>query len=209
MKNFTIISFYSILIFIVNYYLVDIEDLVLRQFLAQESLDIPENIILDTIDHLKYWNKFSAFFTILLFLLKGLVVSCILYVGLFFEDLHKELGMGDLFKIAVYSESILVIASLIKTIVISSGDFSYDFFAKYYPLSLLNLFDYDKVDNLLVYPLQVANAFELGYMFLLVYFLKEEVEIPFSKSLKTVVSSYGVALVCWVVFILFLTLNLN
>ena len=207
MKCFLIILFYSLVIFTTNYFLINIENLVYSQLLAQESLDIPENVVLDTIENIKYWNKFSVLFSILLFTLKGIIVSSVLFIGLFFEDLHKLIRVGDLFKIAVYSECILVIAGLVKIIVVTAGDFSYDFFVRYYPLSLLSLFDYSEINELFLYPLQLANVFELAYIFLLIYFLKEEIEIPFFKSFKIVGSSYGAALICWVVFIMFFTLN--
>jgi hypothetical protein len=209
MKSFVIISFYSIGVYVANYLLIDVEDLVLRQFSAQEGMDIPESVVMETIDHLKYWNKFSVIITFLFFSLKGLIISFILYIGLFFEDLEKGFHLIEFFKIAVYAEGILVIAGLIKTLVISSGGYSYDFLIQYYPLSLLNLFDYSEINHLFLYPLQVANVFELAYIFLLVYFLKEEIEIPFFQSFKIVIYSYGAAMLCWIVFIMFCTLNFS
>jgi len=208
MKGFVIISFYSLVIYFVNFLLIDIEDLVLSQFSAQD-LDLPETVVMEAIDSFKYWNKFSVIFTFLLFSLKGLTVSLILYVGLFFEDLHKGFHLKAFFLIAIYAECILVIAGLVKIIVVSFGDFSYDTLIRYYPLSLLNLFDYAKINGLFLYPLQLVNAFELAYVFLLVYFLKEEIEISFLKSFKIVMSSYGAAMVCWVVLIMFFTLNFS
>lgn len=188
---------------------IDIEDLVLGQFYSQENLAVPESVVLETIERFKYWNKFSIIFTFLLFWLKGVTIALILYVGLFFADLHKGFHLANIFLIAVYAECVLVIAGLVKIIVASFGDFSYDFLLRYYPLSLLNLFDYNKIDGLFLYPLQLVNVFELAYIFLLVYFLKEEIDISFGKSFKIVMSSYGAALVCWVVFVMFFTLNFS
>ena len=209
MRSFAIISFYSVVIYFVNFLLIDIEDLVLGQLSAQKNFDIPESVVLEAIESFKYWNKFSIIFTFLLFSLKGLTIALILYVGLFFEDLHKGFHLANIFLIAVYAECVLVIAGLVKIIVVSFGDFSYDFLLRYYPLSLLNLVDYSKIDGLFLYPLQLVNVFELAYFFLLVYFLKEEIEISFGKSFKIVMSSYGAALICWVVFVMFFTLNFS
>lgn len=209
MRTFTVILFYSMALFAVNYLLIDIEDLVLHQLLTQEYLEISETAILETIEQLKYWNKFSVIFTFLLLTLKAIIIALILYTGLFFEGLHEAFHLAGLFKIAVYAECILVIAGLVKLIVISTGDYSYDFLIHYYPLSLLSLFEYGNVNQLFIYPLQVINLFELCYVFLLIYFLKEEMIISFGKSLRIVVSSYGTAMACWVVFIMFYTLNFS
>ena len=209
MKTFVVIWFYSIALFSVNYLLIDIEDLVLHQFLTQEYLEISETVISETIEQLKYWNKFSVIFTFLLFSLKSMIIALVLYTGLFFGGLHEAFNLTGLFRISVYSEGILVIAGLVKIIVISMGDYSYDSLIHYYPLSLLNLFEYDHVDTLFVYPLQLANLFEFGYVFLLIYFMKEEMEISFNKSFKIVISSYGTAMLCWMVFVMFYTLNFS
>lgn len=209
MRSFAIILFYSLVIYFVNFLLIDIEDLVLGQFYSQENLGVPESVVLETIESFKYWNRLSIVLTFLLFSLKAFVIALILYGGLFFADLHKGFHLANIFLITVYAEGVLVIAGLVKIIVVSFGDFSYDFFLRYYPLSLQNLFDYHKIDGLFLYPLQLVNAFEVAYIFLLVYFLKEEIDISFGKSFKIVMSSYGAALVCWVVFIVFFTLNFS
>lgn len=203
------ILFYSIALFSVNYLLIDIEDLVLHQFLAQEYLEISETVIVETIERLKYWNKFSVIFTFLLFSVKGAIIALILYTGLFFGGLHEAYNLAGLFKISIYAECILVIAGLVKIIVISTGDYSYDSLIHYYPLSLLSLLEYGDVNKLFVYPLQLANLFEVGYVFLLIYFLKEETVIGFGKSFKIVAASYGTAIFCWIVFIMFYTLNFS
>lgn len=209
MRTFAVILFYSIALFAVNYLLIDLEGLVLHQFLAQEYLEVSETVILETVEHLKYWHKFSVIFSFLLFSLKGIIIALILYTGLFFGGLHEAFNLGGLFKIAIYAECILVIAGLIKIIVISTGDYSYDSLIHYYPLSLLSFFEYSDVNKLFVYPLQLANVFEAGYVFLLIYFLKQEMVIGFDKSFQVVISSYGTAMVCWVVFIMFYTLNFS
>jgi hypothetical protein len=179
------------------------------QLMADESQDLPENIILETLESIRYWNKFSMVVTFLLYLLKCFLVALVLYAGLFFADMYKHVRLGTLFEVAVYAESILLIAGIIKVTVVSLGDFSYEAFAHYYPTSLLNLFEISDINSLFIYPLQLLNAFELGYCLLLAYFAKEELEISFSKSTAIALSSYGTSLVCWVVLVLFISLNLS
>ncbi|WP_209329209.1 hypothetical protein [Lunatimonas salinarum] len=207
MKSFVIIVFYAGVIYTVNFYFVDIEGLLFRQFMEQGDLDIPEHVLLESLDQMRYWSKFSLLFSVFIYVVKAFLVASLLYAGLFFADSHENQPLSRLFHVAVYAESILVIAVLIKILVISSGNFSYDAFMKYYPLSAINFFDAAGLHQVFVYPLQLLNAFELVYMVLLIYFLKEEVELPLLKSSRIVLSSYGVGMVCWVVLVMFLTLN--
>lgn len=207
MKSLLIIVFYAVVIYLVNFYLVDIEDLLFRQLLEQGDMDIPEHVLLESLDQLKYWSKFSLLFSVLIFVVKAFLVAALLYAGLFFADFHQNQPLSRLFNVAVYAESVLVIAVLIKILVITTGDFTYDAFVKYYPLSAISFFDYTALHQVFVYPLQLVNAFELVYIGLLIYFLKEEVDIPFLKSSRIVVSSYGMGMLCWVVLVMFLTIN--
>lgn len=209
MKAVLILAFYSLVGFFVSYVLIDTETLVMEQLMADESQDLPENVILETLESMRYWNRFSMVFTFLLYLLKCFLVALVLYAGLFFADMYKQVRLSALFEIAVYSESILLIGGIIKVMVVSLGDFSYEAFAHYYPMSLLNLFEISDINSLFIYPIQLINAFELGYCLLLAYFAKEELEISFSRSTSIVLSSYGTSLLCWVVLVLFISLNLN
>ncbi|MCC5939142.1 MAG: hypothetical protein JJU34_17820 [Lunatimonas sp.] len=208
MKSLLIIVFYAVVIYAVNFYLIDLESLIFRQILEQGDLDIPEHVLLEGLDQLKYWSKFSLLFSVLIFVVKAFLVAALLYSGLFFANYHHNQPLSRLFNVAVYAESILVIAVLIKIMVISSGDFSYDAFMKYYPLSAISFFDYSTLHQIFVYPLQLVNAFELAYIVLLIYFLKEEVEIPFLRSSRIVVTSYGMGMFCWVILVMFFTLNM-
>lgn len=131
----------------------------------------------------------------------------VLYAGLFFANFHQGVKLSNLFKVAVFSESILVIAGVVKTVIVSAGDFTYSEFAFFYPLSVLSLFDPSEINSLLIYPLQLVNLFEIVYCFLLVFFFQQETNLPWVNSAKVVLASYFFALIFWLVLILFLTLN--
>ncbi len=190
-----------------SYFLLDIEGMMVNAFASQTEVEIPENVLLDTLEDMRYWNKFSVIFTFLILLIKCWLIALILYAGLFFANLHTGVKLARLFKVAVFSESILVIAGLVKVVVVSAGDFTYNEFAVFYPLSALTLFDPSEINSLLIYPLQLVNLFELLYCFLLVFFFQNETELAWGDSAKVVLTSYLFALVFWLVLILFLTLN--
>jgi hypothetical protein len=83
----------------------------------------------------------------------------------------------------------------------------------FYPLSALNIVGYKGLDAWLIYPLQVLNLFELAYWLLLSYFVGMLAFIekykgkPMDLGFKIVASSYGSALLLWVVVVMFFTLN--
>lgn len=71
------------------------------------------------------------------------------------------------------------------------------------PLCVTQLIDTDKIPKYLLYPLKLINVFEIGYWLILTYGVTVFTNIRFARSLKVVASSYGVALLIWVVFIVF------
>ena len=83
----------------------------------------------------------------------------------------------------------------------------------FYPLSALNIVGYKGLDNWFIYPLQVLNLFELAYWLLLSYFIgklaftEKDKGKPMDLGFKIVASSYGSALLLWVVVVMFFTLN--
>ena len=131
-----------------------------------------------------------------------------LYTGLFVADL--KVRFRDLFKVAILADFVFVLAGLVKLVILiffkevnTLDDLQFQ------PLSLMELFDKDSVDALLVYPLSLINVFELLYWLALAWLLTGVVEKPLGSSLKTVASSYGTGLALWVLFVMFLTVNLT
>jgi len=80
---------------------------------------------------------------------------------------------------------------------------------QFQPLSLLELFDKSKVSTFLIYPCSLIGVFELLYWLVLAWLLGGVADKPFGSSLKTVASSYGIGLLLWVLFVMFLTVNLS
>jgi hypothetical protein len=59
----------------------------------------------------------------------------------------------------------------------------------------------------LIYPLQTVNAFELLYWFALAYGISKVTKSDLQGGMKVVLSSYVPALLLWIVFVTFLSLN--
>ena len=207
MKVFGLIALYAVALFLTGWLLMDVEAMLVSELTANKELDIPENVLLDALEDMRYWNRFSVLFTFLILVVKCFLMALVLYGGLFFANLHKGIRLGTLFRVTAFAEVALVLAGVVKIWVGSVSEFTYSEFAVFYPLSMLSTLGSDAVDPLFYYPLQIANLFELLYCVLLVVFLSHELSFSTSQSIKVGLGSYAVSLLFWMVLILFLTLN--
>lgn len=207
MRFLGLIFLYAIALFLTSWLLLDVESMLVNELTANKELDIPENVLLDALEDMRYWNRFSVLFTFLILVVKCFLMALVLYGGLFFANLHQGIRLGSLFRVATFAEVALVFAGVVKVWVAAMSEFTYSEFAIFYPLSLLSFLGQDAVNPLLYYPMQVANLFELVYCLLIVFFLRQELSFSTSQSIKVGLGSYAVSLLFWMVLILFLTLN--
>jgi hypothetical protein len=207
MKTIGLIAFYSLALFLTGWLLLDVESMLVSELIANKELDIPENVLLDALEDMRYWNRFSVLFTFLILVVKCFLMALVLYGGLFFANLHQGISLGKLFRVTAFAEVALVLAGVVKVWVGAMSEFTYSEFAIFYPLSLLSALGTDAVDPLLYYPLQIANLFEMLYCVLIVIFLRQELSFSIIQSIKVGLGSYAVSLLFWMVLILFLTLN--
>jgi hypothetical protein len=77
------------------------------------------------------------------------------------------------------------------------------------PLSLESLFGYKNFEPWYIYPMQVANLFEVAYWIVLTFLLAKTIQTTKSKAFTLVVSSYGIGLFILVAGMMFLTLNIS
>lgn len=111
----------------------------------------------------------------------------------------------------MWAEGVFIFMAFIKLLFLwfNRGSLSLEYLQFFTPLSLINLFSVGEIDRWYIYPLQTINLFEIVYWFVLAYLLKMEIQKTFWKSFEFVLSTYVVGLIVWVVFVVFLTLNLN
>lgn len=207
MKIFALLCFYAVGLFVVSYLVMDTESMLMTELANQVEIEIPENVLLEMLEEMKYWNKFSVLFTFLILTIKCFLMGLVLYAGLFFANKHQGVKLISLFKVAVYAESAIVLASMIKVIFGSFSDLTYTEFSLFYPLSVLSFLDMSSIQPLWYYPLQLLNVFEIIYIFLLIYFFSHEIDIKKTESSKVVLGSYLFSMSFWLILILFLTLN--
>ena len=142
-------------------------------------------------------------------LVKFSALSVLLYVGVFFNDLHKEITMGKIFKVVIVSELVFIAASIIKLLwfIFFAGNYILDDMSFFYPLSLINLFSRAEVASYWIYPLQTVNIFQVVYVLLLALGLSRISTIKREAADKVVLATYVPGIVVWVVLIMFLSID--
>lgn len=143
----------------------------------------------------------------ILILFKTSLITIIIYIGLFFSN--KDLKLKLIWKIILKAEFIFLLVPLFKIIWFYFFQTSYTLedIQYFYPLSALNIIGYEGLDPWYIYPLQTLNLFELAYWLFLGYLIGKETKTNMDNGFKIVASSYGPALLLWVVTIMFFTLN--
>ena len=75
--------------------------------------------------------------------------------------------------------------------------------------ALAGFVDKADVPTWLMYPLSILNIFEAAFWLLLTFGMGRLLQRPFKASLGFVATTYGLGLLMWMVFIIFLQLNLS
>jgi hypothetical protein len=141
--------------------------------------------------------------------IKFSVVSLVIYIGVFFSDMQKEITLGKVFTVVIACEVVFVLASIIKLLwfIFFAGNYTLNDLNFFYPLSLVNLFQKSEVAPYWIYPLQSVNLFQLAYILLLAAGLAKVSSVNMDKTNKIVLITYVPAIVVWVAFVLFLTID--
>ena len=160
------------------------------------------------------WRWISYALVPLLLLLKISLIASVLYIGTFFYSKVK-VTFKQLFDAVIKAEFVFLLVSILKIVwfYFFQTNYTLEDLQYFYPLSALNIVGYQGLESWFIYPLQVLNLFELAYCLLLSYFVgklaftEKDKGKPMDLGFKIVASSYGSALLLWVVVVMFFTLN--
>lgn len=158
---------------------------------------------------MKSFSWTAYIFSPLLLLIKFSVLTLIIYIGVFFSEMQKEITLGKVFTIIVGSEAVILLASVAKLLWFSffAGNYTLDEMGFFYPLSLINLFSQPEVAAYWVYPLQLANIFQVLYILMLAAGLSKISTARREATDRIVLSTYFPAIALWIVLVMFLTIN--
>ena len=145
-----------------------------------------------------------------IYILKISLTSICIYIGFYFYQ-NDKIRLGDIMGKVIKADLIFLIPILLKTLWFSLGDINFNLedFQYFSPISLLNIFEVSMIQKWLIYPLQAINIFEVAFWIILGYQLKTFLKNDFTKSFKLVLASYGSGFIIWIIFVVFLTLNLT
>lgn len=172
------------------------------------------NQIEEYLNFQKKWQWVSFVIIPIIFLIKISFIASFLYLGTFFFSKVK-VTFKQLFQVVVRAEFVFLLVSVAKIIwfYFFQTNYTLEDLQYFYPLSALNIVGYQGLEPWFIYPLQVLNLFELVYWLVLAYFIgklaftEKDKGKPMDLGLKIVASSYGSALLLWVVVVMFFTLN--
>lgn len=138
----------------------------------------------------------------LFYLWKFTVIGFVLWVGCFMFG--YKITYGKLWQIVLISETIFLLPDFIKTgwFMFIETDPTYWDIKAFYPLSLMNLFDYRFIETRWHYPLKSINLFEVIYWFILVYLIHLAAKKKISYAYSIVFSTYVLFFFVWLGFYL-------
>jgi hypothetical protein len=145
-------------------------------------------------------NALQYFSIPIVYLYKFTVIAFILWVGCFMFG-YKVI-YSRLWALVMFAECIFFGAELLKIgwfVFIETDPEIWDVRA-FYPLSLINLFDFRDVPDAWHYPLKAINVFELFYWIILVYGIQYLSRKRFDISLYIVLTSYVFWFFLWLIF---------
>ncbi|RZS99148.1 hypothetical protein [Aquimarina brevivitae] len=164
--------------------------------------------VVEIMDSSQKWQWLGYVLLPLILLLKIAVITAVLYMGIFFFE--KKITYKRLFTIVTKAEFVFVLFGLVKLLwFVFQDGYTLEDVQSFYPLSALNVIGYQELQPWFVYPFQTLNLFELAYWIILAWLLSKEIQSTTDKALKIVASSYGSALLIWVVAVMFFTLNMS
>ena len=178
-------------------------------FFNTYSEQLTYELSMEIFSAMRSYSWISYAITPILLLLKFSALSVLIYIGVFFSDLHKDITLGKLFKVVVVSEIVFVVASVIKMLwfILFAGNYTLDDMNFFYPLSLINLFSRSEVASYWVYPLQTINIFQVFYVLLLAFGLSRIGSVKKISVDRIVLSTYVPAIAVWIAMVLFLTID--
>jgi hypothetical protein len=154
------------------------------------------------------WQWVGYLIVPIVLLIKTSLIASVLYMGTFFFS-KTTVTFKQLWGFVITAEFVFLLIPIFKIIwfyffqtIYNLEDIQY-----FYPLSALSIVGYKGLEPWLIYPFQVISLFEVAYWLLLAYFIGKITETNMDRGLKIVASSYGSALLLWVVVIMFFTLN--
>ncbi len=135
------------------------------------------------------------------------IISAILATGIYLKS--YRISFIKILTVVIYSSFVFLIPSLIKTVYFFSleNSFTMDEFQNFHPYSLLYYVNYDRIDIWFYYPIYLVNFFEISFWVALAIGIKIVSKLSFLKSVILILQTYVLSLLLWIVFVMFISIN--
>ena len=206
MKPFFILLISTLSIIFLHQYFIDFDSLI-SSALDEDLLEIFIQKQMDLNWRHKY--LYPKIFTFLQLTVKTIVISLVVYSGLFFINAAEGIKfLSAIFSSVCMAELIFVIQKAINLVVfMAKPDLTLGFIQQFSPVSLYGLVGKGIGLDYLNYLLKSINLYEVIYVFILAFLISDNIGLGFSKSLKATFLSYGSLMACWVIFVTYMILN--
>lgn len=169
--------------------------------------NIPVHNITQVLTFQNKWKWMGFVFVLLMLFVRINFTSACIAIGCYLLDFR--ISFSNLFRIVLVAEICLAFGMVVRIIWLTFtppntlADIQY-----FSPLSLAQILGPQNIPKYLIYLCQTINIFEIAYWLVLAVGLVVFLEKPFGKMFKLVMSSYGVGLLLWIVFVSYLTVTL-
>lgn len=155
------------------------------------------------------WQLIGYLLLPVLLFIKTQIIAGVLGIGAYL--FNKKIKHIALWSIVLKAEFIFLLVGVLKVVwfYFFQTNYTLENVQYYYPLSMLSVVGNDNLEPWYIYPLQTLNLFEVVYWIVLALLIDKKLKENSSSGIKIVASSYGPALIIWVVSIMFFTLNLS
>jgi hypothetical protein len=203
-SKYFILCAFSILLGELAKYILNVENL----FYLSLAETLNNNQIKEIFALQKKWLWVSNIIIPLLLLIKTFLITCVLYICLFFYK-GKQFIFKSIWELVLQAEYLFLIVPFFNVIYFYffQDNYTLQDIQYFYPLSALQLLGYEGLEPWYIYPLQTLNLFEVAYIFFLAYQIGKLVKSDLDFGLTVVLYSYVPALLFWVSVIMFFTLN--
>ncbi|MFT4031970.1 MAG: hypothetical protein QM669_06090 [Siphonobacter sp.] len=155
----------------------------------------------------KKWEWLGYVFIPIFYLLKLCMISLCVYTGALLFNI-KTLSWSKVFGAVVVADMIFLVPAIIKMVWFTfQSHYTLEDVQYFLHGSMLTIFEPKQLEPWLIYAIQSVNIWELLFFIALAFGLKKYLDEDVNRSMGLVMSTYGIGLVVWVVFITFLTLN--
>ena len=173
-------------------------------FAQKYDLNKIEEIILLT----RKYEWISYLISPIFLIIKWGMTCTIIYIGI--KLLELDISFENCFKIVLIAEIIPIISAIARTLYFYIyPPNNLEILQNFNPLGVSIFLKNNSIPKYLLYPIQQLNLFEVGYWLLLAYGIKSLGNVDFKKALKITSISYGVGLLIWCIFIIFLQLQFS